>query len=217
MRRFILGISFSVLLCFSPGMARASVEISIGGPEVSGSGAGAVPDDAITLFFDDHPVLDDTVQLTLSANPGAVKVKDILFNIAPSFASLAITYVSGVEASDTEFDPNGHQLNSLLSGFDILFSYAVNGPNGTFYNGQTSVYNLFATGLTANAFNAFNNDGAGSFRAAAHINLPNGSSPSGKYGGNGNEVIPEPASLLVWVALCLCGVVVAARSRRRSK
>ena len=147
-----------------------------------------------------HYIDPKTKRRVTKAHPGAVKVKDILFNIAPSFASLAITYVSGVEASDTEFDPNGHQLNSLLSGFDILFSYAVNGPNGTFYNGQTSVYNLFATGLTANAFNAFNNDGAGSFRAAAHINLPNGSSPSGKYGGNGNEVIPEPASLLVWVA-----------------
>jgi hypothetical protein len=212
MKKARIGLFVLSLAALMPGIAAASVEISIGGPELSASGAADVPDDAITLFFDDFAA--NTVQLTLSANPGAVKVKDIIFNVAPSFASLAFAHVSGVVASDTEFDPNGFQLNSLLSGFDVLFSYGTSGANGSFFNGQTSVYNLSAPGLTAAAFNAFNDDGSGAFRAAAHINKPNNTSPSGKYGGNGDGIIPEPASLLVWGALGLCGLVGLAHRRR---
>src|SRR5687767_14715032 len=186
MSRICFLVCVALLAGLSPSVAQASVEISIGGPELSGSGAADVPANAITLFFDD--LAANTVQLTLSANAGAVKVKDILFNVAPSFASLGIAFVSGVEADDTEFDPNGHQLNALLSGFDVLFSFKTSGATGSFFNGQTSVYNLSAPGLTAASFDESNNDGAGPYRAAAHINLPNGTSPSGKFAGNGNEV-----------------------------
>jgi hypothetical protein len=212
MRRLHVVLFVGVLAILSPGIAVGSVEISIGGPELSNGGT-TIPDDAITLSFNDAGA--NTVQLTIAANPGAVKVKDIVFNVAPAFTSLAFAYVSGVVANDTDFDANDQKLNNLLDLFDVLFSYSTSGPNGSFFNGKTSVYNLSAPGLTAAAFNAFNDDGAGPFRAAAHINLPNGSSPSGKYGGNGDGVIPEPASVLVWAALSLCGAIICGRRYRR--
>jgi hypothetical protein len=215
MRQLLLLFGLGVVLaCLSPRIAEASIQISIGGPEVSGSGAGDIPDDAITLFFDD--LAANTVQLTISANSGAVKVKDIVFNVASTFTSLGFAHVSGVVANGTSIAQNAQKLSGQLDNFDVLFSYDTSGPNGSLFNGLSSVYNLTAPGLTAAAFDVSNNDGSGPYRAGAHINLPNGTSPSGKYGGNGGDgQVPEPASLLVWLALCLCGAVIA-RARLRS-
>lgn len=201
-------ICIPLVLAVITNVASASYVINLGGAETTGSGGATLANNAVVLSFANNGA--NTVRLTMTVPGEAYKIKDIAFNSEVAISSLS--YISGVQATSASYSSNGISLPPY-QGFDVGFSFSNSGPTGAFFKGQTSVYDLVGTGLTENDFNSLT---AAGIRAAMKVNLPNNTSPSGKYTDpEGTEpVVPEPATLVVWSMLAAIGGVVTVWRRK---
>jgi len=203
-------IALGLVCCASSHAPASMLTFELGGPEFSGSGANAIAEDAVVLTFDDS-VGPNEVRLTVTFNGGegvddTAKLNDLVFNVDTTISSFA--YVSGVSAiaSSPSYLLDGHGVDGS-KGYDVLFNYPPPGDSGTFTVGLDSVYDILGAGLVASSFDLTNQLGYGPLHAAVHINaVDNGN--SGHYGDTeGNGIIPEPSSFLVWgIGLLGCGV-----------
>jgi hypothetical protein len=164
----------------------SAVVISLGGVQQTDPLSPTIATNSVVLTFDE--IAAGHVEVTIDANADAIKVGEILFNVDRPVTFGAAT---GVVPLSTMFLSNGFGLGGFLTGFDVDVEYALSGPNGVFFSGKQTKFGMFAAGLTAQSFNI---PTAGGFFSAAHINLPLGLSPSGKYAG---VLVPEPSSLLL--------------------
>ena len=189
------------------------MQINLGGPELSGSGGGTVPDDAVTLKFENFAL--NVVTLTIDVTGTSEKVKQILFNVDPSITGLSFLDVSGPTA-EKSFDANEMKLNGApLTGFDIEFLFDPRGLHGALWHGSAlAVFRITMTGGTQLTENSFSFTNPYSQFGAVQILCPNGSGDSGKYGSTG--VVPEPTTFAVWSTLGLMGAVFVFKSRRKS-
>lgn len=96
-------------------------------------------------------------------------------------------------------------------GFDIAFNFATAGnDDNRFMAGETSVYAITGSGVTASLFNATTNKG---LLTSAHIQgIPLGSGTT-----SGAATVPEPSSLVLWSLLGAAGMGITVVRRRRAK
>jgi len=231
-RRIVLVLSLALSVwAFGPaGSANASIimELDI---EFSGGTdpAGATP--WLTATFDDS--VGPGVRLTMDAS-GLVDVEfasEWSFNLDPALtpADLVFTAVNNADSVPNSISTGVDAFQADGDGkFDILFDFPP--PPGAFAakftTGETVVYDITYTGLGTfdeNSFDFFSapGGGQGTFRAAAHVQ---GIGPTGEDSGwigddgggpgNGEPIIPEAASLIVWSVLISCSGMAIARRRR---
>ena len=99
--KYILSIVMCVAVCLVTSPTSASIfTINIGGNETSGSGAGAIANDAIVMTFDDSfgpniVRLEINFQGGVGVDPGAF-LNDLVFNVSDALSGLTFSYVSGV-------------------------------------------------------------------------------------------------------------------------
>ena len=160
---------------------RASITMELGGIDFAGAGA-MLPDDALTLVFDDSGG-PGIVRLTIDgANlpAGTAKLKDVVFNIDPLFAGgLTFSHVSGVETNGVPtFSQDSINGWGPAGSFDIEFSFKTSGPLGDFFPSSESVFDITGTGLVADDFRSAST-GSDSQIAAFHLNTT-GNGQSGK-------------------------------------
>jgi len=221
-------IFFLSIFLFTSGAANAGFVISLGGAELSNSGAGALAPNAVTLTFENISALngDNRVQLTIDAPNQTIqqwwweKGKLVLFNSLHSLQS--IDHLDGVEA-DYVYP---FTKKFLGANFNVAFKFEKKGDTGSFYPGKTSRYILTGFGGDLDAETSFNvarltNSGATTL-GGIHIletfdenGNPTGSGKYGSTGGDGNTgAVPEPASIALWSLCCGVGLLLA---RRRSQ
>lgn len=194
--------------------AEASFQICLGGVQKTDPNSPTIADNTIVLTFDQNGA--DVVRLTIDANVDAIKVDDIVFNVD---RAVTFAFVSGVNPGNGfEYDSDNEGVNGgspALVGFDILVNYKVSGPNGEFFNGQQTVVDISASGLTEQSFNVL---AANGYLGAVHINKPQGGTISGKYANTTKAPppVPEPGTIAVWSVLGLVAVCVAGRRRRNN-
>jgi hypothetical protein len=129
------------------------------------------------------------------------------FNPAKDVTDLVFLLVSGNGADKIEKSADEYKPDGLASVFDILMGWS---NTESFSGSDTAVYDISLTGggLVEADFDFFSNPivegNEGVFRSAAHVQ--NISSPLadstwiGDFDGDGR--MPEPASVIVWAALC---------------
>lgn len=199
-------LSLALITC---SVAQASVQINLGGPDLTNTPPSAtVPDDAITLLFENFAA--NTVKLTIDVTGTSKKVTQLLFNVDPLITGLSFADVSGPVASKS-YGANAKGMGGPLTGFDIEFGFSPSGANGAFWSGSApAVFTITRTAgtatLTESSFSFTNsNDHFG----AVHINNPNGTGGnSGKYGSPPDGVVPEATTFIVWSLLGLIGTTV---------
>ena len=205
-----------IVILFASSASASVLRIGIGGDELSRSGRW-INEEALVLTFDDS-FGPNLVRLTIDFDGGtgvdlAAFVDDLVFNVDDSLTIDSFNFLSGlsdVEASVIDYVANDTDLPPE-EGFDIKFAFG-NSNQDRFNVGETSVYELVGTGLTASSFNFTNDDG---IVAYTHINAyENGD--SGKFEGSvthaPNAPVPEPGASLIWISLL--GMAGAFRKRR---
>ena len=178
------------------------------------SPAGSTP--WITATFID--VSPNTVQLTMTANnlTGSEFVSGWYFNLTPSLDPINLTF-TGVNtgAVGTTLITNSTDCCKPDGDgqFDIRFDFPTAGDSGRFNTGESVVYNIYSTGLSASSFNAYNTPKVGNpfFTSAAHIQ--DGTS-SGWIAATTATVVPEPISSTLFV---IGGALLGFRSIRKMK
>lgn len=188
----------------------SALVINIGGDPKTGTGP-TIASNSITLSFAQNGA--NTVRLTLTAGPDAIKVDAVYFNVDRS-VTFVTPVVSGVTATfayaSNSYGPNGG--SPALTGFDVKVEYGQSGANGAFFNGQSTVVDITGSGLTPSSFNF---TAANGYLAAAHINKPLGGNDSGKYvnavppGNTG--LVPDGGWTLALLGFALSGVVLLSR------
>ena len=140
----------------------------------------------------------------------------LTFNVDPSIAGLTWTYNSGVKAKSIDFDPNKIEGWGSAGKFDIGMDF----KPGDFSPLDKSTYFISGTGLNADDFLAKSSNLK---YAAFHLNITGGGEGeddddnefgSGMY--SMTSTVPEPTTLLMWLAFGSIGSVFAWRKSRKS-
>ena len=197
--------------------------------------AGSQPPAWLTATFDDGGGTG-TVTLTMSASnlTGTEHVSWWGFNVNPTILNpqtfLNITHSSGETATAvkeaTVNDPGTGNAGTFKADgdgfFDIVFNFETSNLPTRFTNGETSVYTITGTGITASTFDfsSINGGGNGTYKSAAHVlnTTGVGTGGSGWIGGDENppqEVVPEPGFYLT-LAPGMLGLMYMAYRRRRT-
>jgi len=217
---------FLSIFLFTSGAANAGFVISLGGAELSNSGAGALAPNAVTLTFQNISALngDNRVELTINAPNQTIpewwweKGKKLFFNTSDALQS--IQHAGDVEAKKVTYP---YTKKFLGTNFSVAFEFEKKGNTGSFYPGKTSRYILTGFGGDLDANTSFNvssqtNKGVATL-GGIHIletfdenGNPTGSGKYGSTGGDGNtEAVPEPASIALWSLCCGVGLLLARR------
>ncbi|MHB8969429.1 MAG: PEP-CTERM sorting domain-containing protein [Pirellulaceae bacterium] len=188
------------------------ITIKLGGPEYSGSGGNTLPENALQLIFEDAGT--NKVKLTVDGTylpPDTDKVTGVTFNVDPAIAGLKWTYISGVKAKSIDFAPNEIGGWGPAGKFDIGMDF----KPGDFSPLDKSVYHISGTGLNTDDFLYKSSN----LRYAAfHLNITgeydnDENFPSGMY--SLTSTVPEPTTLLMWLAFGSIGSVIAWRKSRK--
>jgi hypothetical protein len=157
--------------------------------EFSGATEPTGPTPWLTATFADFAT--NQVQLTMSASGllDAEFVSEWYFNSQVLFITSVVPFFPIVQAMDGR-DADG----APGHGFDIEFPFPIAGSD-RFGAGETRVFILGATGLTASSFNILN--AAGNFFSAAHVQ---GIGANDNLSGWVASPIPEPGTILLLVA-----------------
>ncbi|MHB8493568.1 MAG: hypothetical protein ACYC9Z_13075 [Casimicrobiaceae bacterium] len=181
-------------------------------------------------IFDDS-VGPNIVKLTMSVlsgvtnMPSGAYVNDWYFNLDPSVSGgVTLAFASGTEATtQASYSPNAYKADGTGGAFDIYFEFPTANP-GQLGQGNSSVYTLTGTGITASSFN-FNSisdpANANNGGAISAIHLQGYSSSVWIAGTGGGGVVP-PASIpepgvLGLVSVALLGLGLTAARRRPSQ
>jgi hypothetical protein len=203
MRKLLL-LAATAMLSLSVAKADLTFELSF---EFSGAQTpGGTPPFVVLNFADTDT---DEVTLTIST-PGLIGsefVSQVYFNSIIDSTDLTIDYASGQEASSVVQNPDGEKADGD-GFFDVLFNYA--NPN-RLDAGESSVYIITATGLTAANFDSLSVNSATGYPAAAHVQ---GIGEDGQ--GSGWITVPEIPGLHAALLLAL-PIGLAAVRRFRAK
>ena len=179
--------------------------------EFSGATAPSGPTPWATLSFADIATGSVLMTLNLSGSSDIGKVTEFDFNYGGG-ATLAFAHTGGDAAT---VSPQGSNLYKADGDgfFDIQFLYPNSGS--LFQAGDSSIYTITGTGLTAADFNytSFTGGGNGTWYSALHAQ---GLGPTGGQSGwiGATPAIPEPETYAMMLAgLGLLGFV--ARRRRQ--
>jgi len=189
------------------------------------SPAGSAP--WITATFTDAGT--NNVQLTLSAGnlTGSEFISGWYFNLNTSLdpSNLAFTAVNTSDVGTTSITQGTDCCKPDGDGkFDFVFSFPTAGGSGRFNAGESVVYNISSTGLSAASFNTYNTpkDSNPFFTSAAHIQSINGIDGDGTSADPGSgwiasttaTVVPEPvSSTLFIIGSALLGIKVYRNKR----
>lgn len=214
-KKGMVGIAYaSALIAFigiSVPAQASSVTFIYGGPEYSGSGVTpAVNPFGYATIEDVTGGVQFTLHLSSLLNTGA-KVDDVYFNygtsLAPVLALNGATFAAGTGVQPTSVavgtSDGAHNADGAHA-FDVDVSFSTSSP--TFGGGQTSVFSLLGTGLSALLFANLSDGGggAGPFQTAIHV-LALPTSTSGNTSGfwancpNCGNVPEVPLPGAVWL------------------
>ena len=183
-----------------------------------------------------------TVTMSVSSSlPSGEFVSDVFFNVDPTInpANLSFSNSSGQAAASITHTTGGNCCNADGGGlYDIDFGFETANNSNRFTAGESSVYTITATGLTAGSFLFAStvHGGNGTWGAAAHIqgiantsggqtcsvfigSQEHGGSGSGSSSGDCGQLppaeVPEPSVLLLLgVGLIAVGGVARRLTRR---
>ncbi|HRE07239.1 MAG TPA: hypothetical protein PKX00_16615 [Opitutaceae bacterium] len=204
LKKLSAAVGVATMLIAANTVSAVPFVINLGGAPLTGTGP-SIASNSIVLSFDQSGL--NTVRLTITAGPDAIKVDDIFFNVdrAVSFAFVSgVNPANGFSYSLDGFGPNGG--TPSLTGFDVKVDYGVSGANGQFFNGQTTVVDISATGLVPASFNVL---AANGYLGSTHINKPLGGNDSGKYANavpGGGSRVPDGGGTLALFGLALAFV-----------
>ncbi|MHB0956756.1 MAG: PEP-CTERM sorting domain-containing protein [Pirellulaceae bacterium] len=188
-----------------------STTMNLGGTEYSGSGGNTLPDNALQVTFEE--VAANTVKLTIDGTnlpSDTAKLSGVAFNVDPIFGedSLTFAYDSGVQAKSITFAPDGVAGWGPAGMFDIGFTF----QPGSFDPLDKSIYIITGNGLDTDSFH-YTSSGDNPQLAVFHLNITGTGFESGMYG---TTSVPEPTTLIMWLAFGSIGSILAWRKCRKS-
>lgn len=199
--RLLATVGLALLAAASFAQVRLDLTTTINGDTPTGGSPFA------TALFENAGA--NTVRLTMSNTmPTSNFINDWVFNVNTT-SPLSFNWQSGNKAS-VKYDPNDITGGSSMKGglFDILFDFPTSGSDPNRFNGgESSVYLISGSGLTASSFLATslaNKYSPGGYLSAARVQ---------GFGGSGSvAAVPEPGTMS---ALALAAGAAWLRRRRK--
>lgn len=189
---------------------------------IVGQPSSPTPTGTPSITFTDTGTNEVTVTMSLAGLSGNEKVDSWFFNCSIDPSNFTFTHVSGDDADDQGQTPGIQVVYNSTSDWkadgtggyhDIKFNFS-SADAAAFKAGETSVYRITGTGLTAAHFNTYgitSSNGGEVYRTVAHV-LGIGAGAVSLWVGDVGTPVPEPSAVLL-TALGLAGL---ATSRRRA-
>jgi hypothetical protein len=165
----------------------------------------------------------NTVSLTVTPHlyppiglPSGAKIDQLYFNVVSAPSTLSVVFNSASSPGVGTPTSSYTQAQTFKADGDGWFNIFINFPTGgssAFSPGETAVFTLTGTGITANSFNRYSLGPSnwGPFLAAAHVNAVNAGDSTWLYAevgpptGGGPPVVPLPAA--AWAGLTTLGMI----------
>lgn len=200
--------------------ARAdSITITLDGPIV-GQPTSPSASGSPTITFTDTGTNEVTMTMSLAGMSSSEKLKEWYFNSSIDPTGFTFTHVSGDTATaiDLVFNSTSNWKADGSGGYhDIRFSFSTSGSSA-FKGGETVVYKISGTGLTAAKFDTYgitSADDGEVYRSVVHllgIAIPGSTDTASKWIGDVGTPVPEPGS----IALLAAGLAAIGLRRRRA-
>lgn len=203
----------------------AMLSLTIGGPRLTSTGPTTMPGSLAITIAD--TLTAGNLKMTVTLNePSTVKLDAVVLNLGTFAGPVTVTGIGAAPFVSSSFDQNNIGLptfnsNSVI-GFDLGLSLSQG--NNNFLGGDTWMYSITGTGLTALLFNSTNGSSNGNYFAGAHIqNYPG--NVSAVYGtttstydpqAGPGPIVPEP-SIAVLFGIGMISFIGNAAYRRRRK